>query len=134
MAQMLVVNPWVADGVTEAEERVIRTFASVADADDAAFAWVMASLPWFSDGLNVTEQRAVQSLFALRAADPAAAQRVMAFPWVRDGVTIFDQQGISLFVTAAHESGGIWLGSSQASRGYATASTFSNSERSKPCS
>ena len=106
IVRMLVAYPWLRNGVTEVEQQVIQSFASVDDGEGVAFVRSMAGLSWIRDGLTSVEQRAIGALFVLRAADAAVAQQVKDLPWVADGITDAEQQAIGTFAWAAHAGDG----------------------------
>ena len=108
--QILVALPWVADGVTEVEWQVIRSFALASEAGSEAFAQLVAGLPWVGDDVSVAEQRTIGALFELKVADAATAQVLVAHPWIADDVTEVEQQVIQSFASLADADGSTFAG------------------------
>ena len=72
---------WVADDLTEAEQRAIRTLTQILELDSTV-ARTVAGLPWVVDGITVIERHAIESLRRATQADRAYAQMIASLPWV----------------------------------------------------
>ena len=83
--------PWLADGLTEDEQRAIRYLREISR-EDPAMADTLLGLPWLADGVTNDEAWAVTHLRLMLREDPAMAKVVSESPWFSDGVTRTDRQ------------------------------------------
>ena len=78
--------PWMADGVTEDEQRAIRYLREILQ-EDPAVARTLLGFPWLADGVTNDESWAIQHLRLILREDPAVAKTLLRFPWLADDVT-----------------------------------------------
>ena len=77
---------WLADGVTEDEQRAIRYLREILR-EDPTVAETLLSFPWLDDGVTEHESWAILQLENIAREDPAVAATLLRFPWLADGVT-----------------------------------------------
>ena len=85
-AEIRLDFPWMADGLTEDEQRAIRYLREILE-EDRAIAATLLGFPWLADGVTEDESRAVQDLRLTLREDPTVARTLLTFDWLADGVT-----------------------------------------------
>ena len=78
--------PWIADGMTEDEQRAARYLREILR-EAPAIAETLLGFPWLADGVTEDESWAVTHLRLILREDPAVAETLLGFPWLADGVT-----------------------------------------------
>ena len=78
--------PWVADGMTEDENRAVSSWQDILR-EDPAIAETLLCFQWLADGVAEHESWAVLHLRVIVREDPAVAKTLLGFPWLADGVT-----------------------------------------------
>ena len=87
VARILLVRPWVADGVDRLEEAAIRRIENIG-ADLPTLAWQIVELPWLVDDVTQPEPDVIEILWEVATSrDLTLAERLLALPWLVDGIT-----------------------------------------------
>ena len=87
---------WLADGVTEDENRTVRALQDISR-EDPAVAETLIGFPWLVDGVTEDESRAIYDLQQILREDPAIAKTLLSFPWFHDSVTRDERYAIYHF-------------------------------------
>ena len=78
--------PWLADGVTEDEQRAASRLREILR-QAPTIAATLLGFPWLADGVTEHESWAILQLENIVQEDPAVAEALLSFPWLADGVT-----------------------------------------------
>ena len=79
LAEMIIVLPWVSDGISTSEREVVGRLVNAAMLDEPVFLAVI-DRPWVMDGLNSTEQGILQNL--TRFSNEAVASLIPGMPFM----------------------------------------------------
>ena len=97
-AQKVLAFPWVADGVSQAERKVLVRLGT-----DMRLMDLLATLPWFMDGITRDEAEAATDLAHIWRADREFSQSIAKFPWVTDGITWAESVGLASLSSLAFQ-------------------------------
>ena len=84
---------WLADGVTEDEQRAIRYLREILQ-ESPAVAEILLGFTWLDDGATKDESWAIQHLRLILREDPTVVETLLTFPWLADGVTNIERNSI----------------------------------------
>ena len=86
LADVIEGFPWLADGVTEDEQRAASRLREILR-QAPAIAETLLAFPWLADGVTEHESWAILQLENIVREDPTVAATLLSFPWLADGVT-----------------------------------------------
>ena len=86
LADRIKALPWLADGVTEDENRAVRALQDILR-ESPAIVEALLGFPWLVDGVTEDESWGIHHFRGILQEDPAVAETLLGFPWFPDGVT-----------------------------------------------
>ena len=85
MAEQLLVQSWLADGVTQTEAGLLSDLRYIAR-DDVSLVTQLIAFPWLMDGVTQTEGSLVSDLGYIAGDNVVLATRLVSLPWLADGL------------------------------------------------